>query len=270
MGKRPVALALYTVRDAMQQDPIATLEKVAALGFDGVEFAEQLTRPAADIRQKLDELGLKGISYHMMFDWLKDDLEGALDTAAALGLEYIAIPFLSDEWRPGGERYGELAKEIKRIAEAVDARGMQLLYHNHDFEFDLKVDGHYFLQEILDNMAPGKIQAELDVYWANFAGVNAADFLSTTLKGRCPVLHAKDMDERKHEQAQKNDTLGGMEKAFAGLSEVGEGTMDFPAILDAAVESAGAQWIIVEQDFCPGDPFDSAAKSRENLKRMGY
>ena len=52
------------------------------------------------------------------------------------------------------------------------------------------------------------------------------------------------------------------------FAEVGEGNLNWPAILEACKE-ANIRWYIVEQDVCPGDPFESLAVSLRNLQAMG-
>ncbi len=52
------------------------------------------------------------------------------------------------------------------------------------------------------------------------------------------------------------------------MAEIGEGNLDWPGIL-AACREANVQWYAVEQDICPGDPFESLKISYQNLKQMG-
>jgi sugar phosphate isomerase/epimerase len=47
-------------------------------------------------------------------------------------------------------------------------------------------------------------------------------------------------------------------------AEVGGGVTDWPAIL-LACRAAGTEWLIVEQDDCPGDPLECLAVSHRNL-----
>ena len=49
------------------------------------------------------------------------------------------------------------------------------------------------------------------------------------------------------------------------MHEIGYGNLDFKAIV-AAAEASGCEWFIVEQDSCPGDPFDSAKLSFDYIK----
>jgi sugar phosphate isomerase/epimerase len=51
------------------------------------------------------------------------------------------------------------------------------------------------------------------------------------------------------------------------FAEVGTGILDWPDIFEAA-QTGGAQWYLVEQDTCPGDPFDSLKLSLENLRGL--
>ena len=67
------------------------------------------------------------------------------------------------------------------------------------------------------------------------------------------LVHFKDMEMR------------GMEQLFA---EVGQGNLEWPAILEACAE-ARIKWYLVEQDRCQRDPFDSLKLSFDNLRRMG-
>jgi sugar phosphate isomerase/epimerase len=73
--------------------------------------------------------------------------------------------------------------------------------------------------------------------------------------GRMKVVHLKDMA-----------VTADREQLFA---EVGEGNMNFPAILNACRE-IGIEWGAVEQDQSYGrDPFQCLATSFNNLKKLG-
>ena len=89
------------------------------------------------------------------------------------------------------------------------------------------------------------LQAEIDTYWVQYGGGDPVAWCEK-LAGRLPLLHLKDY---MFTPAAK--------PAFA---EIGSGNLDWKRII-AAAEKSGCQWFIVEQDTCPGDPFDSVAKS---------
>ena len=83
------------------------------------------------------------------------------------------------------------------LGEVAKGYGIQLLYHNHDFEF-MKVDGKYALDELYDSVPADLLKTELDVCWVNIGGENPADYIRK-YAGRCPVVHLKDFFGTKSE-----------------------------------------------------------------------
>ena len=144
MKKFPIALQLYSVRGDMEADFTGTLKKVKALGYDGVEFAGLFGRSAQEVRAQLDEIGLRGISAHVPYAEMMTDPEKVLGDYAAIGCAYIAIPYAEEAYRPGGEKFEEMVENAKMLGRIAKEKGMVLLYHNHDFEFQ-KIDGEYGL-----------------------------------------------------------------------------------------------------------------------------
>ena len=136
----------------------------------------------------------------------------------------------------------------RKFAEA----GLTFGYHNHNFEFQ-KFGNRTALEIILEESDPKAVQLEIDVYWIQAGGADPAAWIKKA-NGRIDLIHVKDM------------AIEGREQRFA---EVGEGNMNWEAILEAGRES-GTRWYIVEQDRCyDRDPFDSLKISFNNLKGMG-
>lgn len=248
--EKKVALALYTVRDAFSADPFKTLEAAKALGYSGVEFAGLANAKAEDVRAKLDELGLRGLSAHVPLQRQRDDLKGVIQEAKTLGLKYVVCPWLPPEQR-NEAFYRELIPILKNVGQACNDAGLVYCYHNHDFELVPTFGGLNVLEYFAQEISPEVMKFELDVYWAQFAGHNPTAILDQ-FSGRVPLVHLKDMtkDER---------------RIFA---EVGSGSLDMPAILKTA-EQIGADWCIVEQDMSERDPLESAAMSMAYLKSLG-
>ena len=150
MKKHLIALQVYTVRDFAEQDFAGTMRKVKEMGYDGVELAGTYDMKAVEIKKILDEIGLELVSAHVNLNLIEDD--AVLDDFAATGMKYIAIP-----WLTGPKNAEELKSTIERIQKAGErckARGMQLLYHNHDFEFE-KIDGRYILDAYYEELKDG-------------------------------------------------------------------------------------------------------------------
>jgi sugar phosphate isomerase/epimerase len=55
----------------------------------------------------------------------------------------------------------------------------------------------------------------------------------------------------------------------ASFTEVGRGIIDFKEIF-AQSDKAGVKYFIVEQDQCPGSPFDSLKLSHDYLRKLEF
>ena len=119
----PIALQLYTVRNETTVDFIGTLEKVAAMGYKGVEFAGFGNVPAAKMKEALDRLGLKSVGSHTGIDLLKDKLDEFIDYNVTIGSKYIVCPWESYESK---EDYLKAAKLFNDIGKKCKALHIQL------------------------------------------------------------------------------------------------------------------------------------------------
>lgn len=268
----PVAVQLYSVRNDAAADLRATLEKVKALGYDGVEFAGLHGNDPAEIKKMCEEIGLVPISAHVPYRDMLKDPKGVLSQYATIGCKFVVVPYLIPEDRPGTEGFPEVIKNVKMLGKVARDLGMTMLYHNHDFEF-ITLDGKYALDILYDEVPADLLQTELDTCWVNVGGEVPADYIRK-YSGRAPVVHLKDFYGEKSDDMYE---LIGIEKKApkkpSGFEfrPVGSGLQDFPAIL-AASEEAGATWVVVEQDN-PSmglTPMECIAKSREYLKTVGY
>ena len=267
MKKWPVAIQVYSVRDAVGADFEGTVRKLKEMGYDGVELAGTYDLGSAVACKKiLDKVGLELVSAHVNLDLLED--EAVLDDYAVTGMKYIAIP-----WMEAPKDENELKTAIARIhAIAVNckARGLQLLYHNHDFEFG-KIGGRYILDSYYEEISADLLQTELDTCWVNVGGENPADYVRK-YTGRAPVLHLKDFVGGKTENMYAligNNTAKEDSKGKFEFRSVGAGVQDFPAIL-AAAEEAGTHWVVVEQDSPTSGktPMECAKMSIDYLKSI--
>ncbi len=267
----PVALQVYSVRDDAKADLRGTLKKIKEMGYDGVEFAGLYGHAPEEVRAMCAEIGLTPLSAHVPYVDMVADPEGVLSIYATIGCKFVVVPYLTEEYRPGTDRFDEVIKNVAMIGGVAKKLGMTLLYHNHDFEF-MKLDGKYALDILYDEVPADLLQTELDVCWVNVGGEVPAEYL-LKYTGRAPVVHLKDFVGDKSENMYE---LIGIEKkaptrpANFEFRPVGCGKQDFPAILKAA-EAAGAGWVVVEQDQ-PSmglSPLECAAKSREYLKSIG-
>jgi sugar phosphate isomerase/epimerase len=247
----PIALQLYSVREDLANDFEGTLRKVKALGYEGVEFAGLYGYEPETIRKLLREIGLTPVSAHVPFDALMADPQGMVNDYAEIGCKYIAIPYLTPEYRPNAEKFSEVIEGAKVLGKAASERGLTLLYHNHDFEFE-KINGEYALDVLYNSVPADLLQTQIDTCWVNVAGEDPAAYLQK-YTGRSPVVHLKDFvmpgkqPEKMYELIGIQDDQKGTEEEAFDFRPLGMGVQNFPNILQAC-KAAGTHWVVVEQD----------------------
>ena len=254
MSKPYIGIQLYTLRDLASKDLPATLKSVAVTGYKHVELAGYGSlKSVKDVKNALDDAGLKAPAGHWAIDVLEKeaDLQRIMEDVQVLEMQHVVVPFLAEDRRKDAAAWKKTAKLLDEIGSYFHGIGVELAYHNHAFEFQ-KFDGKTGWDILFENTTPHLVKAELDVYWAAYAGVDPVGLIDK-LGERVRLLHLKDL-------------AAGDEKRFA---PVGTGTIDFKAIL-AAAEKHGVRWGFVEQDKTyDTPPLDAIKTSLENLKKLG-
>ena len=262
--KKYIGLQLYTVRDHMQADPIATLAKVAQIGYNSVEGAtytgtEQFYGMAASAFAKLLKqnglimpsshyrLGEELINGSTQRGTLLNDWARAVDDATTVGLKYMVCSYLADTERGTLDHYKKLADDFNTAGEICKKAGIQFCYHNHDFEF-IQEDGKYPYEILLANTDKDLVKMEMDIYWVTKAKQDPIALINEN-QGRFPLWHLKDMDNTANQM----------------FTEVGSGIIDFKEIFKHT-RKAGLKYFFVEQDKCPGEPYESITKSLKYIK----
>lgn len=275
MKKFKVGLQLYSIREDMAKDMDATLKAVKEMGYDYVEFAGFFDKSAEEVKAILDKYDLDAISVHQGMDpWLEKGQE-AIDYLKTVGVRYCAIPWFDKAKLADPVEFKAAMENFTAFGKALKENGIQLLYHNHDFEFE-KVDGEYIFDRIYSAVPEDILRPEIDTCWVHYAGVNPCEYIEKY--SGMKLLHLKDFvcknlgggpvyaligdnsDEAKPASQEDN----GFE-----FRPVGYGIQDFPAIL-ASAEKAGIDCVIVEQDGHPErSAMEDARISREYLKSLG-
>ena len=247
-----IAAQLYTLRDFLKtpDDIASTLHRVAEIGYRAVQLSSVGPIEHQALRDLCDREGLTICATHTNFDQLRDNLDAVVAEHRTYGCRYTAIPVPPPEYRTG-EGYARFAKEASDAARAAKEQGLIVGYHNHSWELE-KFDGRTGLEILYTESDPEVFTAEIDTYWIQHGGGDPAAWIRS-VAGRSPLVHLKDMQIRGKEQL---------------MAEVGEGNLNWPAIL-AACKDAGVEWYIIEQDICQRDPFESLAISLRNLQAMG-
>lgn len=236
-----VNLQLWSLRDEAAKDFFGTLEKVAEMGYTGVEFAGFGDIPAEDMRKKLDELGLQGISAHVGLDKLSEDLDGVIQYMKTIGGQYIICPGADVNSVKNAEK---LALEFNEIGRKCLEQGLKFGYHNHDFEFRID-EGQYPLDVLFDCVDPKYVIQEPDIFWVAYAGLDAMEYLAQH-KDRCPIIHLKQ--------------INGNENVNAG-----DGHLDFKAVKDMC---PNAIFVYEQEEYPGGAPLECVKESAEYLLKL--
>lgn len=252
---------LYTVRSVLPEKPEETLQGIADIGYKEVEILQSQLDTLPPL---LSKLGLKIVSLHLDSALIL----GGGDASASLtdvlaktrdaGAGFVVMPYVPNERRGGLDVYRALAQKLNETGQAAKDAGLRLCYHNHAFEFEPMEDSTP-LETLMTNSDPSLVALEVDVFWVSVAGHDPAAMLRQ-YSGRAPLVHLKDKASSAPQQFKEG-------LPPEDYKEVGNGTLDFAAILRAC-EETGVEHYFVEQDQTPGDPVASLRQSYEYLRKL--
>ncbi|MBT2594225.1 sugar phosphate isomerase/epimerase [Arthrobacter sp. ISL-72] len=260
-----------------------TLRKVSAIGYNAVEISQvpMTAENVAELDRSRSELGMDIAALSvametpkgMPADSLKDHFDKVVDDAKRLDTKLLRIGMLPFPAMKSIGAVVDFAKLANEYAERLQEHGISLYYHNHHIEF-AKFDGKYMLDIIADN-SPA-MGMEIDVHWVQRGGLDPVRTLAK-YAGRTAMVHLKDyrigqLPESAFGLLESGDVAGFMAafKDVVQFAEVGEGNLDFPAIIPAA-RAAGARYLLVEQDQLYGRTvWDALQTSYDNLVAMGH
>jgi len=259
---KQIGVQLYTVRDAMDKDPVGTLQKIAKIGYKVVEAAgysegQFYGKSPKAFKTILNDLGLTLKSGHTQTGKMAPnskrtltggEWEAAVADFKEAGQEYIALAWLDPRERKSLDDYKWVGELLNKSAEVCKKYDLQMAYHNHDFEFQ-ELDGQLPMEVLLNGTDPELVKLELDIYWITKAGHDPLAFFNKHA-GRIPLWHVKDIANT-------------AERSF---TEVGNGTIDWKKIF-AAGKVSGMKHFFVEQDVSK-DPFASLEKSYGYLSNL--
>ena len=255
----------YTVRSVIYNDMFGTLKRLRKAGYDYVELfdfsdGKILGKSISEGQSIIDQSKLKVKSIHVptgagdrkISGTIWHEFQRAIDDGKTLGAEYLVCPYLMDFERETIDQYKGLAHRLNEAGEMAKKSGIQLAYHNHDFEFQ-KLEGQIPMDVLLKEMDSDLVKIELDIYWARKAEVNPLSFFRDNLK-RVPLWHVKDLS---------------IDEGYP-MTEIGNGIIDWKQIFRHQ-EDAGLDYFFIEQDaYFENDPVTSLETSIKYLKKLSY
>jgi sugar phosphate isomerase/epimerase len=271
-AKETLGIQLYSVRDDMKKDPAGTLAKLAGMGYQHVEHANYIDHKfygytPAEFKKLLIGLGLKMPSGHTRMNaehWdaakkdFTDDWKKTVEDAAFMGQQYVISPWLEDSLRKNYDDLLRYMEVFNKSGELCKKSGMKFGYHNHDFEFSVKLNDTTVFDIILNNTDPALVMQQLDIGNMYNAGAKALDVVSK-YPGRFISMHVKDEIKSSSAHEPYESTI------------LGKGILPVKEIIDLGRKSGGTTLFIIEQESYQGlSPLDCASQDLKVMKAWGY
>jgi len=241
----PVGLELYSVRNALKQDPTGTVRAVAAMGYQCVEFYapyfEWTESQTKEMRKLLDDLGIRCYSTHNDCSYFgAQKISRARDLNLILGCKYVVMS--SSHEKAGPDGWKTVADSLNLAAERLEPSGLKAGYHNHQTEFT--PDGGVRPIEILAKNTKSSVMLQLDVGTCIEAGSDPVAWIQAN-PGRIRSLHLKEWSP----------------EAGRGYSVLfGEGVAKWKDIFAAAESVGGVEYYLIEQEGSRFSELDTAKK----------
>ena len=266
-------IQLYSIRDDMNANPLATLQALAEMGYKHVEHANYVDRKfygwsASEFKQVLTDLGLSMPSGHTVlgkehWDEDKQDFTDAwkftIEDAAAMGQKFVISPWLDETWRSSEDLVKKYMDVFNKSGELCKKNGMMYGYHNHGFEFSEKMGEQTLYDVILKNTDPAVVIHQLDIGNMLNGGGTALDVI-TRYPGRFQSMHVKDevlASEGAHEKYES--------------AVLGTGIVGVKDVIDAGKKTGGTIHFIIEQESYQGKPaLDCVKEDLEIMRKWGY
>ena len=260
--KYKLGLQLFSVRDAMANDPLDTLKKLKAMGYQDFEIYGFDPRTEtiygyniSEFKAVLDELGLTTTSGHYGFsdyfnapeEELRWFVDQCIKAAKTLASTYITWPWIHPDYR-NAKDFQRLAVLLDRIGKQVTEAGLGFAYHNHGYEFE-DWGGTTGFDIILENTNPNWVKLQLDMYWAVHSGTTPKAIVAQQ-PGRIVMWHIKDMDKRSRD-----------------YTELGNGSIDYVSMLPDPEESGLVYYYIEQGGNFSINSMESAATSITYFKK---
>jgi len=264
-------LQLYSIRDDMSRDPLGSLAKLAATGYEYLEHASYTDRKfygykAHEFKKILDDMSLKMISGHtemgrQHWDKARKDFSESwkftLEDAAILGQKYVVSPWLDESIRKNYDDLRGFLDLFNKCGELCKKQGMKFGYHNHNFEFSEKLNGESLFNIIMKSIDPDLVVMQLDIGNLYDGGAVALDVVNQ-YPGRFENVHVKDV--------KKTDGDGKYESTI-----IGEGVADVRKVIALIKSTGGAQVMIIEQESYQGkNPMECVKRDLEIMQEWNY
>ena len=243
--KIPVGLELYSLRNQLQQDLMGTVQAVAKMGYEGVEFYapyfDWTPDYAKQVRKVLDDSGIRCFSTHNgAKSFTSENLPHAIEINQIIGSKFIIMASAGPV--QGLDGWKKVAETLTTTSEKLKPVGLRTGFHNHKAEF-VPIDGKRPM-ELLAAGTSKDVVLQLDVGAAMEAGADPISWIKAN-PGRIVSMHCKDWSPD-------------ASKGYRVL--LGDGAVPWKSLIQTVEKSGGIEYYLVEQEGSDLPPMDTAVR----------
>ena len=247
----PIGLELYSVRNELKKDTMGTLDGVAKMGYQVVEFFapyyQWTPEYAKEVRKKLDDLGMSCNSTHNgPVSFSPDGIGKAIEFNGILGARYIVMASAGKV--EGADGWKKVADTLNSGNDKMKAAGIHAGYHNHAAEWKA-VDGKVPM-EILAADTDKTIMLQFDVGTALEESKDPVAWIDSN-PGRIRSLHLKEWSK---------------DKGYKCL--LGEGAGTGKRSSRPREKKGGVEYYLIEQEGSDFPEMETAAKCLATYKKL--
>ncbi len=252
MDKR-IGAQFFTIRDYCRtlSDFENSCRRVSEIGYKTVQLSGIGDFSGKDVRRILEKYDLECVCTHRTPQKYLSDLEREIEFHKEIGCRICGLGAMPG-FNVKKETILQFAADFRPVIQKLNENGLVFAYHNHAFEFE-KLGEKYAFDIITEEINSENFKYILDVFWLAYAGIDPAQFISER-SGRIACVHFKDLK---------------IKDGTPQFAEAGAGNINWDAVIPAC-RKAGAEYALVEQDECDGDPFTSLQKSYSFLTGKGF
>ncbi len=249
----PIGLELFSVRNELAKDLPGTVQAVAKMGYQVVEFFspyfDWTPDYAKQVRKIMDDAGIRCNSTHNgPPSFTSEGLKKAAELNRIIGAKFIVMA--SAGRISGLDGWKQLAGTLAHASETLRPMGLCSGYHNHQLEFT-PIEGKRPMEVIAAN-TPKDFMLQLDVGTCVEVGSDPVAWIEAN-PGRINSLHLKDW-------------APGAGKGYSVL--FGEGVVPWKGVMDAAESVGGVEYYLIEQEGSRFPPMETAQRCLDAWKKM--
>jgi len=262
-----VGLQTYTLREAMAEDFAGTFRMIKDVGYDYVEVNRRNFEDMAanELKALLNDIGLPSPAGHISYSDVTDDISSAIQRAKVMQHDFVIVPYMDENQRSLAD-WKRHAQIFNQAGRKFADEGINLAYHNHQFEFDDLGGGTTAMEILMNETSPELVSYELDMFWAALANIDIPALMQR-YPGRFKLCHIKDMSGDHNALIARKASYDEITSSI--MVDVGKGNLPFEEYF-AYNDIAGMEYFIAEHDK-PKKPFRTAIENSLNgVKALSF